>query len=197
MFFSFYSDNSEILYEAALGTYDLTLTSIVSDCLNKDPKEYLPILNDLQALKPERRYFSIDNTLRRYSKAVRSLILDTAVEHDEIVKYVEKHKVFAEALEIVSEAMATTANSRDQDDVLVLLRKIQVSFAHHLEINGKYKEASILYCRGGNAIKAIDCSMKTDSWESAITIAHEEQLTSEELNEVYKKLMNVLESREV
>jgi elongator complex protein 1 len=195
-FLSFYSENSEVLYEAALGTYNLNLTAVVSDCLNKDPKEYLPILNDLQSLSPEKRCFSIDNTLKKYPKAVRSLLFDPTVQHDEVLKYVERHRLFASALRIINEASEEELKIRGMENMDVLKKEVQISYGRWLENNGKVKEAGILYRRGGNIQKALDCCLKCVSWETGVSICYEENFKHEEFVAYCNKLRIVLEERE-
>ncbi|VDM75684.1 unnamed protein product, partial [Strongylus vulgaris] len=41
------------LFDAALSTYDLHLTAQVAEASNRDPKEYIPLLNELRKVEPE------------------------------------------------------------------------------------------------------------------------------------------------
>lgn len=41
------------MYEVALGTYDLELVTMVAQFTNKDPKEYLPYLEKIQAIQDQ------------------------------------------------------------------------------------------------------------------------------------------------
>jgi len=40
---------------------------------NKDPREYLPFLRELWALEESHRHYRIDDHLKRYSSALKSL----------------------------------------------------------------------------------------------------------------------------
>lgn len=61
------------LYNIALGMYDLPLVVMVAEKSQKDPKEYLPFLNQLNKLPPEYRRFKIDCHLKRFKKALHHI----------------------------------------------------------------------------------------------------------------------------
>jgi elongator complex protein 1 len=61
------------LYNVALGMYDFDLTMLVAQQSQKDPREYVPFLNELKRTPAPYRYFCIDNHLQRYEKACRHL----------------------------------------------------------------------------------------------------------------------------
>ena len=61
------------LYDIALGMYNLPLVVMVAEKSQKDPKEYLPFLNQLNRLPPDYRCFKIDCHLKRYKKALRHI----------------------------------------------------------------------------------------------------------------------------
>ena len=85
------------LYDNALGLYDLELALLVAQQSQKDPKEYLPFLRNLQGMSALRRQFSIDNHLGRYKKALRHLCDIGAF--DEVKDYTTKHVLYPEALD--------------------------------------------------------------------------------------------------
>lgn len=92
IFYSYYCEDPNTLFDSALGTYNLSLASLIADCLGKDPKEYLPLLDNFKALPDEKRKFSIDDRLKKFAKAIKSLIRDESVQRDEVLKYMEKHR---------------------------------------------------------------------------------------------------------
>ena len=118
------------LYDNALGLYCLELTLLVAQQSQKDPREYLPFLQNLQQMPPLRRQFSIDDILRRHVKALKSLLeLDA---FDEVKSYVIKHGLYQQALE----------HYRYRDDKLQGITRI---YAEHLEQAGRFREAGIAY----------------------------------------------------
>ena len=85
------------LYDNALGLYDLELTLLIAQQSQKDPREYLPFLQNLQKMVELRRKHSIDDYLKRYTKALSSLCALDAFE--EVKSYTVKHKLYNPALE--------------------------------------------------------------------------------------------------
>jgi len=61
------------LYDIALGTYDLPLVVVVAEKSQKDPKEYLPFLNQLRRLPLNYQRYKIDCHLKRYEKALQHI----------------------------------------------------------------------------------------------------------------------------
>jgi len=175
-FLSYYCDNPDTLFDTAIGTYDLTLASLVADCLGKDPKEFVPILDGFQAVSSEdRRKFKIDERLRRFSKAVRHLINDDLVQVDEVLKYMDRHRLYTDVVEYITTSLTTQdeileENERKQkkDRLEELLKESKSLYGKYLEEHNRVKEASLMYRQGGHLSKAIDCAVKSGSWESAL-----------------------------
>lgn len=163
---SFYADNADTLYEAALGTYDINLTAIVADCLSKDPKEYLPILNNYRSMAELKKRFSIDNTLKKWAKGLKSLLEDASVNIDEVSKYVQRHQLFSDAFTYLSSSSVLSA--RGEKEVSCMRKSLQNLCGEYLEAHGKYREASILYYRSGNKAKFVECCVNGGRWESAL-----------------------------
>ncbi|XP_074316642.1 elongator complex protein 1 isoform X1 [Silene latifolia] len=66
--------DSDAVFEAALGLYDLNLAAIVALNSQKDPKEFLPFLQELESMPTLIMQFKIDLHLRRYEKALRHIV---------------------------------------------------------------------------------------------------------------------------
>ncbi len=61
------------LYSIALGMYDLPLAVMVAEKSQKDPKEYLPFLNELNRLPCDYQRYKIDCHLKRFKKALEHI----------------------------------------------------------------------------------------------------------------------------
>jgi elongator complex protein 1 len=61
------------LYNVALGMYDFDLVMMVAQHSQKDPKEYLPFLQQLQGLPKYVQRYTIDDFLGRHEKALENL----------------------------------------------------------------------------------------------------------------------------
>jgi elongator complex protein 1 len=86
------------LYDTALSLYDLPLTLLVAQQAQRDPREYIPFLQSLNALPQLQRNFRIDDHLRDYAKALESLHALTA--HEDVEAYTIKHALYPEALKL-------------------------------------------------------------------------------------------------
>merc|ERR1719481_1152779 len=71
--FLLYLVNVNDLFDVALGTYDFNLVIMVAEKSQKDPKEYLPFLNNFKQMEEPYRKFSIDQHLKRTESALRHI----------------------------------------------------------------------------------------------------------------------------
>lgn len=88
------------LYDNALGLYNLELTLMVAQQSQKDPREYLPFLQDLHEMENTRRKFTIDNHLERFTKACGHLYELGDEAFAEMKNYVVKHELYSTALNL-------------------------------------------------------------------------------------------------
>lgn len=88
------------LFDAALALYDLELTLLVAQNTQRDPREYMPFLQNLQSLPELRRKYTIDNHLKKYARALDSL--HALGEHDEVEAYTIKHNLYVHAINLYS-----------------------------------------------------------------------------------------------
>lgn len=86
------------LYDTALSLYDLPLTLLVAQQAQRDPREYMPFLQSLNALSELRRKFRIDDHLRDYPRALKSL--HALAAHEEVETYTTRHALYPQALKL-------------------------------------------------------------------------------------------------
>ncbi|MCO5551427.1 hypothetical protein L7F22_004930 [Adiantum nelumboides] len=65
--------DSKLVFNAALGLYDLHLAAMVAANSQGDPKEFLPLLQDLETMPTSLMKYTIDLKLQRYESALRNL----------------------------------------------------------------------------------------------------------------------------
>lgn len=118
------------LYDNALGLYNLDLTLMVAQQSQKDPREYLPFLQNLQEMENTRRKFTIDNHLERYAKACGHLYELGDEAFDEMKNYVVKHELYPTALDL---------HKYDQQK----LKLIMGLYAKYLEGVSRYPDAGL------------------------------------------------------
>ncbi|KAI1147234.1 IKI3 family-domain-containing protein [Nemania diffusa] len=118
------------LYDEALGLYHLDLALLVAQQSQRDPREYLPFIQNLHQLPKLRMKFAIDDHLNRHQKAL-SHLKDTHA-HQEAQDYTVKHSIYSAALQLYRYDVAN----------LAVLRGL---YAKHLESRSKYREAGLIY----------------------------------------------------
>ena len=165
------------LYDNALGLYDLQLALLVAQQSQKDPKEYLPFLRNLQGMSVLRRQYSIDNHLGRFKKALRHLCELGAF--DEVQQYTIKHNLYPEALDFF----------RYQEDKL---REIMRLYADFLQQNGKFKEAGVAYEYLANCSSASEAYRQAHLWKESLSCATLIPLPQPQLRSLAQTLADTL-----
>lgn len=156
------------LYENALGLYNLELALLVAQQSQRDPREYLPFIQELHALPEVRRKFEIDDHLDRRSKAL--VHLQTLDSFDEFCNYTTKHKLYQDALRLYRYDQAR-------------LRTITDLYAAHLQSTSSFREAGLAYESLDNFAQATACyrSAGATCWQECLFAAQQQTpLLSEE-----------------
>ena len=165
------------LYDNALGLYDLELALLVAQQSQKDPKEYLPFLRNLQGMSVLRRQYSIDNHLARFKKALKHLCdLDA---FDEIKDYTIKHELYPEALGFY----------RYQEGKL---REVMRLYADFLQQNGKLKQAGVAYEYLNDYGSASEAFRQAHLWKESLSCATLIPLPQSQLRSLAQTLADTL-----
>uniref|UniRef100_A0A182VQJ3 Elongator complex protein 1 n=1 Tax=Anopheles minimus TaxID=112268 RepID=A0A182VQJ3_9DIPT len=144
-----------VLYDEALGMYDFGLVLFVATKSQKDPKEYLPFLNELKRMDENYRKYRIDCHLKRY---------DRALEH--IARYETEEERFQEALELTAShqlytvALRCYRNSANKDHY----RRVCALYGDYLRKENKPADASLMYERAGDFQQAISSARHALDW---------------------------------
>ena len=144
------------LYDHTLGLYDLELALLIAQQSQKDPKEYLPFLRNLQGMPVLRRKYSIDNHLSRFKKALGHLCDLNAF--DEVKSYTTKHGLYPEALDFY----------RYQEEKL---RELMRLYADFLQQTGKFKEAGVAYEYLSDYTSASEAFRQAHLWKESLSCA--------------------------
>ncbi|KAK4393284.1 Elongator complex protein 1 [Sesamum angolense] len=169
--------DSDAVFEAALGLYDLNLAAIVALNSQRDPKEFLPLLQELERMPTLLMQYKIDLKLQRNSKFLK---------HGEIILMPQNASrmqlplicvafVWKKALKAYRACgnwmgVLTVAGliNLGKDDLLQLAREL----SEELQALGKPGDAAKIlleYC--GDVDNAISLLVDARNWEEALRIA--------------------------
>lgn len=152
----FYMVDVNEMYNIALGLYDFDLVTLVASKSTKDPKEYLPFLNELRRLEPNYQKYTIDKYLKRYKSAL-SHISQCPDHFDECLELIQTHRMYSEALQLFNKCGD-------------LYCKVAEAYADYLIAEHKFHEAGIMYERSKKLEKALDAYQKSLDWQEASVI---------------------------
>ncbi|KAJ9594733.1 hypothetical protein L9F63_013943, partial [Diploptera punctata] len=175
------------LYDVALGLYDFDLVMMVTAKSNKDPKEYLPFLNELRSfsLFPEIEYLSsyVYKHLKRYKSALTHIALCPEEEKfGECLKLVKSHKLYSQAL-----GLFPKRSSR--------YFEIASLYGDYLIENRQYHEAGIMYTRAEKHQKALTAYLQAGDWRETLFAARQLQYKENRLHELCQDIVSRLKSR--
>ncbi|KAJ1656740.1 putative elongator complex protein 1 [Dispira simplex] len=181
----------EKVYQAALGVYNLPLALLVAQRSQKDPKEYLAFLIELQNCEQHYRRFKIDDYLGRHSLGLEHLVRasavagDSGVDHpsfDDITAYTEKHKLYEVALR-------ACADQAKQQATLYEL------YGDYLTTCHQHNQAARCYLQAGQVTKATQSYKQMGQWEEAIALFASQNSGKRALYEFAKKVAESLVGR--
>ncbi|XP_015608261.1 putative elongator complex protein 1 [Cephus cinctus] len=167
-----------VLFNVALGMYDFDLTMFVASKSQKDPKEYIPLLNGLKNLEENYMKYSIDKHLKRYESALKH-ISKIPEKFNECIELIRNHRLYVQALKLFDK------NSEEYKDVAKL-------FGEYLLGQKKYREAAIMFCRSDNLQSALNAYKFAGNWQEAIIIATRLKLNITDLHILYEDLVSKL-----
>jgi elongator complex protein 1 len=177
----------ELLYTTSLGLYDLDLTLVVAQHSQKDPKEYLPFLQDLNGQEVLRRKFNIDTHLKRYTKALDHLVEIASSKEEafnELLDYVVDHRLYQDALRILKHSVDK------QNSVLGL-------YASYLHGKTSYTESAVIYESLGKYEEALDAYELAGDWRQALSIMINNDQFKERKDDMVRRLVgHTMESKE-
>ncbi|KAK6459309.1 RNA polymerase II Elongator subunit [Scheffersomyces xylosifermentans] len=163
------------LYNTALGLYDVKLTLAIAQQSQKDPKEYLPFLQNLHVQPELRRKFLIDDFLKNYHKALNWLFEEGEKSEEEFDNYVISHNLYQSALGIYK------YNEKRSNDILRL-------YAHYLNQQQNFVEAAASYEYLNDFGNALENYILGKRWREALTITQKEEY-SDKLTDTAEKLV--------
>nr|XP_045600138.1 putative elongator complex protein 1 [Procambarus clarkii] len=168
------------LYNVALGTYDFDLVMMVAEKSQKDPKEYLPFLNDLKQLEENYRRFKINVHLRRFQKALECL-RDTDDHKEECLNLIVSEHLYKEAVQIFP-------SSSDMN------KAVCERYGMYLMSKQYYNEAAVMYTRAGKLDEALHAYQQAGNWKMVLVVGAQLKFNKEEMNVLCYSLVEALKN---
>ncbi|XP_076644239.1 elongator complex protein 1 isoform X1 [Halictus rubicundus] len=168
------------LFDTALGMYDFDLAMFIASRSQKDPKEYIPFLNDMRELDENYMKYSIDLHLKRYESALEHLAREPN-RFDECVNLIRDQDLYTKALKLFKKDNAKyTEIARMCGEFLLKKRH--------------YQEAGIMFHRSKDLKEALNAYKLAGSWQDVIVLSTEMKLSLTEKRALYKELSDRLKS---
>lgn len=146
------------LYNHALELYDVKLALNIAQKSQKDPKEYLPFLQNLHIQPQLRKQFLIDDYLKYHKKALNWLFELAEEATSEFDDYVVKHELYKHALSIYK------YDTERSKQILAL-------HADFLYDSSKFVEAAVTFEYLQNSERALESYVAGKRWKEALSIA--------------------------
>ncbi|XP_043669587.1 elongator complex protein 1 isoform X1 [Vespula pensylvanica] len=163
-----------VLFDTALGMYDFELAMLVASKSQKDPKEYIPFLNNLKKLDENFMKYSIDIHLKRYESALNNISKDTE-RFEECLNLIKNQNLYTNALKIFKK------DSKEYKEIARI-------YGDYLLSKTKYKEAAIMFHKANDYANALKVYKLAACWQEAIIISASLNLSPSELRILYKEL---------
>lgn len=146
------------LYNHALELYDVKLALNIAQKSQKDPKEFLPFLQNLHIQPQLRKQFLIDDHLKYHDKALNWLFeigLEATPEFDE---YVVMHELYKNALAIYKYDAERT-------------KQVLALYAEFLHEKSNFVEAAVTFEFLDDKQRALDSYVSAKRWKEALSLA--------------------------
>ncbi|KAH9326013.1 hypothetical protein KI387_006191, partial [Taxus chinensis] len=169
------------VFEAALGLYDLHLAAIVALNSQRDPKEFLPFLQELEQMSPPIMFYTIDCKLHRYESALKNIAAAGDAYFDECLQLIKSNpKVFPLGVNIFKDSGKKSV--------------IMEAWGDHLFNEEKFEESAMAYCSSCSFQKALGAFRTGGLWKEALTMAGILKLTHDEVLNLANDLCDELQA---
>ncbi|KAF9189964.1 hypothetical protein BGZ51_008686 [Haplosporangium sp. Z 767] len=158
--FTIFLADVDRLFDVALGMYDFALVLMVAQWSQKDPREYLPFLNELRTLEKYYQRFRIDDHLKKYQSALQNLSQAGEKYFEDCVRYIKQHNLFKYALTVFG------SNPVKHKAVLQI-------YGDSLSVNGDHEQAGVAYTMAGEKEKALESYREAGFWREAVVLAQQ------------------------
>ncbi|KAH6803923.1 IKI3 family protein [Perilla frutescens var. frutescens] len=173
--------DSEAVFEAALGLYDLNLAAIVALNSQKDPKEFLPLLQELERMPQLLMQFNIDLKLQRYESALRHIVSAGDPYDEDFMNLMRKvPELYPLGLHLVSDPHKR--------------QRILEAWGDHLNATECFEDAATTYLCCSCLEKALKAYRACGNWTGLLTVAGLMKLVKDDLLQLARELSEELQA---
>lgn len=173
--------DSEAVFEAALGLYDLNLAAIVALNSHRDPKEFLPYLQELEQMPLLLMRYSIDLRLRRFEKALKHIVSAGNAHFADCMNLMKKNpQLFPLGLQLIIDP-----TKRGQ---------VLEAWGDHLSDEKCFEDAAATYLCCSSLQKALKAYRECGNWSGVLTVAGLIKLEKDEVMQLAHELCEELQA---
>ncbi|XP_059317662.1 elongator complex protein 1 isoform X1 [Lycium ferocissimum] len=173
--------DSEAVFEASLGLYDLNLAAIVALNSQKDPKEFLPYLQELENMPIVLMRYNIDLRLQRFEAALQHIVsAGDAYFEDSMILMKKNPQLFPSGLQLVTDSV-----KRNQ---------VLEAWGDHLSSTKCFEDAAATYLCCSCLDKALKAYRECGNWGGVLTVAGLIKLGKEEMLQLAQELCEELQA---
>lgn len=172
----------EQLYDAALGTYDLSVAYLVGQHAQMDPGEFVPDLKRLQDLPEPLRKADIDKRCGRHARCIEHLL-----QGGDVVGACEvaaRRRLFPHAL-----AAASSGDHGPKE----AKREVAKAYAVSLASERRHEDAAVTLLSAGDAPGALEQYREALAWRPALALAARLKLSPPERRTIAEELAEGME----
>ncbi|KAL8541825.1 hypothetical protein ACS0TY_002904 [Phlomoides rotata] len=173
--------DSEAVFEAALGLYDLNLAAIVALNSQKDPKEFLPFLQELECMPTILMQYNIDLKLQRYESALRHIISAGDHYYEDCMNLIRKvPELFPLGLQLIGDPPKR--------------QQVLEAWGDHLNATKCFEDAATTYLCCSCLEKALKAYRACGNWMGVLTVAGLIKLGKDDLLLLARELSEELQA---
>ncbi|KAK9064148.1 hypothetical protein SSX86_018020 [Deinandra increscens subsp. villosa] len=172
---------SEAVFEAALGLYDLNLAAIVALNSQQDPKEFLPFLQELEVLPILIMRYKIDLKLRRFEKALQHIVAAGDNYFEDCISLIKNNpQLFSIALQLITDPTKK--------------KQVLEAWGDQLSNTKCFEDAATTYLCCNNLEKALKSYRSSNNWGGVLSVAGLMKLQKEEIMQMAHELCEELQT---
>lgn len=173
--------DSEAVYEASLGLYDLHLAAIVALNSQRDPKEFLPFLQELERMPVHLMRYNIDIRLRRYESALKHIASAGDAYYADCLNLMKENpQLFPLGLQLITDPAKK--------------KEVLEAWGDHFSDEKCFEDAATTYLCCSGLEKALKAYRACGNWSGVMTVAGLLKLGKEEIVQLANELCEELQA---